>query len=229
MLIAGSNGHIAWGFTNSYGDWTDIVVVEPDPQDPERYLTADGSEPFGIAHETLAIRGGEPAFSSCRARAGGRSSITTRPAGRSRSRGRRIDPRATNLRMLDFETATNVDEALQVANRAGGPVQNFLVADADGPHRLVADGPGAGARELRLDVAAFVARAGRRLDRLAHARGISAHRRSAVGPLVDRERAHDRCRNVARVSWATVVTTSARAPRRSATICSRCALRAPRT
>ena len=34
--------------------------------------------------------------------------------------------------MLDFETATNVDEALQVANRAGTPVQNFLVADAAG-------------------------------------------------------------------------------------------------
>ena len=35
------------------------------------------------------------------------------------------DPRATNLRMLDFETATNVEEALAAANRAGGPVQNF--------------------------------------------------------------------------------------------------------
>ncbi|HJY39570.1 MAG TPA: penicillin acylase family protein, partial [Steroidobacteraceae bacterium] len=32
MLIAGSNGHIAWGYTNSYGDWSDIVIVEPDPQ-----------------------------------------------------------------------------------------------------------------------------------------------------------------------------------------------------
>ena len=51
------------------------------------------------------------------------------------------------------------------------------------PHRLVADGPGAGARDLRLDVAAFVARAGRRLDRLAHARRISARRRSASGRL----------------------------------------------
>ena len=42
------------------------------------------------------------------------------------------DPRATNLHMLDFETATNVDDALLVANRAGGPVQNVVVADADG-------------------------------------------------------------------------------------------------
>src|SRR6185503_1185733 len=46
MLIAGSNGRIAWGYTNSYGDWSDIVIVEPDPQDEERYLTDSGSEPF---------------------------------------------------------------------------------------------------------------------------------------------------------------------------------------
>ncbi|HEX4974007.1 MAG TPA: penicillin acylase family protein, partial [Steroidobacteraceae bacterium] len=37
-----------------------------------------------------------------------------------------------NLHMLDFETATTVDEALSVANRAGGPVQNVLVADTSG-------------------------------------------------------------------------------------------------
>ena len=28
-LIAGSNGHVAWGFTNSQGDWSDLVVLEP--------------------------------------------------------------------------------------------------------------------------------------------------------------------------------------------------------
>ncbi|MBW2264422.1 MAG: penicillin acylase family protein, partial [Deltaproteobacteria bacterium] len=30
-VIAGSNTHVAWGFTNSYGDWVDLVIVEPDP------------------------------------------------------------------------------------------------------------------------------------------------------------------------------------------------------
>ena len=24
LLVAGSNGHIAWGFTNSYGNWLDV-------------------------------------------------------------------------------------------------------------------------------------------------------------------------------------------------------------
>ena len=28
LLVAGSNGHIAWGFTNSYGDWVDVQKAD---------------------------------------------------------------------------------------------------------------------------------------------------------------------------------------------------------
>ena len=73
----------------------------------------------------------------------------------------------------------------------------------------------------------FVARARQRLDRLAHARGISAHRRSrrraACG---QRTRARSMPKPGSRFS-ATAATTSARAPRRSATTCWRCRPRAP--
>ncbi len=132
MLIAGSNGRIAWGYTNSYGDFSDIVVVEPDPQDSERYLTDAGSEPFVNRDETLAIRGAKPAFLVVQSTRWG-PIVDYDDAGRPMVlRWTAHDPRATNLHMLDFETAKNVDEALSVANRAGGPVQNVVVADADG-------------------------------------------------------------------------------------------------
>ena len=29
-VVAGSNGHLAWGLTNSYGDWVDLVELETD-------------------------------------------------------------------------------------------------------------------------------------------------------------------------------------------------------
>ena len=32
-VVVGSNGHVAWGFTNTGGDWSDLVIVEPDPRD----------------------------------------------------------------------------------------------------------------------------------------------------------------------------------------------------
>jgi penicillin amidase len=58
MLVAGSNGHIAWGYTNSYGDFSDLVTVELDPEKPENYLTDTGSEPFVNRDETIEVRGG---------------------------------------------------------------------------------------------------------------------------------------------------------------------------
>ncbi|HET7061267.1 MAG TPA: penicillin acylase family protein, partial [Nitrosospira sp.] len=36
-IAIGSNRQIAWGFTNSYGDFTDWVRVRLDPSDPNRY------------------------------------------------------------------------------------------------------------------------------------------------------------------------------------------------
>ena len=132
MLIAGSNGRIAWGYTNSYGDFSDIVVVDTDPQDPERYLTDAGSEPFLNRDETLQVRGGGPAYLAIQSTRWG-PIVDYDEAGRPLVlRWTAHDPRATNLHMLDFETAKNVDEALLVANRAGGPVQNVVVADTDG-------------------------------------------------------------------------------------------------
>ena len=58
MLVAGSNGHIAWGFTNSYGDWSDFVVVETRSAGCGALPHRHGSEPFENRDETLEVRGG---------------------------------------------------------------------------------------------------------------------------------------------------------------------------
>ena len=131
-LVVGSNRHVAWGFSNSYGDWTDLVAVDVDPTDRGRYLIAGGSEPFTKRVETIRVRGGESVHLEIRATRWG-------PIVMNDSNGRPLalawtahHPHATNLRLLDLERATTVDEALDVANRAGLPVQNFVVADSTG-------------------------------------------------------------------------------------------------
>ena len=131
-LIVGSNGRVAWGFTNSYGDWTDLVVVERDPNDAARYLTPDGPQPFDTRQEILNVKGADPERLQV---------MTTRwgPIISEGSADRLIAlawtahrPRATNLRMLDLEGASEVEAALLAANRAGVPVQNFIAVDASG-------------------------------------------------------------------------------------------------
>lgn len=132
IVVVGSNGRIAWGFTNSYGDWTDLVIVDPDPADEGRYLVGDTSEAFNIHKETIGVRGGDAVEIEVKSTRWG-------PVVNHDAQGRPLalawtahDPRATNIRMLDFENASNVPEALAAANRSGAPVQNFLAIDRDG-------------------------------------------------------------------------------------------------
>lgn len=132
LLIVGSNGTVAWGFTNSYGDWTDLVIVELDPADSSRYLTPDGSEPFEIRRERIEVNGAAAAEVELRFTRWG-------PVVHTDARGRPLalawtahHARATNLRLLDFETAGSTAELLDAANRAGAPVQNILAVDSRG-------------------------------------------------------------------------------------------------
>lgn len=132
MLIVGSNGHVAWGFTNSYGDWTDVVLVEQAPGKADSYLITDGAEPYRVRQETIRVRDGESVRLDVRTTrwgpvigqdVSGRSLVLAWTAHHAR---------ASNLQMLHFETAQSLGQALDVANRAGVPVQNFVAADSTG-------------------------------------------------------------------------------------------------
>ena len=56
-MVVGSNGHVAWGFTNSEGDWVDVVIVETDPDDKDAYLTPDGPRKFEHIEEVIKVKG----------------------------------------------------------------------------------------------------------------------------------------------------------------------------
>jgi penicillin amidase len=132
VMIAGSNGHVAWGFTNSYGDWTDLALVETDPGDPGRYLVDGGSELISCVDEMISIRGGEVVTESvCETRWG----PLLGPDHRGRQRALlwlAHESGAVNMELLRMERAGTVAEAMDVANRAGNPPQNMVVADRDG-------------------------------------------------------------------------------------------------
>ena len=57
VMVAGSNGQVAWGFTNSFGDWADLVILETDPADPARYRTPDGWREMERIPEIIAVAG----------------------------------------------------------------------------------------------------------------------------------------------------------------------------
>ncbi len=130
-LIAGSNGHVAWGFTNSYGDWSDRIRIRLDPHDADRYITPHGPRPFGVREERIAVRGGDDVVHIVRETLWG--PVVSDPLGRLEAiRWTGHDPDAVNLGLLAFEQARSVAEVLAIAPRVGMPPQNVNVGDRDG-------------------------------------------------------------------------------------------------
>jgi penicillin amidase len=126
-LIAGSNGNVAWGFTNTTGDWSDLVEIELDPTDPSRYRTPDGFRSFEVHAETIRVRGEEPVTFEVRETMWGPLVDEERAI-----RWIAHDVDAVNVKLALLENATTVAEALDAAARIGIPPQNLVCADRDG-------------------------------------------------------------------------------------------------
>lgn len=131
FVVAGSNGNIAWGYTNSYGDWSDAVVVRPGSV-PGTYRTADGDRPFDVYREVIDIKGGRSQVLEIRETVWGPVDDVDYPHGEIAVSWIAHKPEAVNLRLIALETVENVTAALDVANTIGMPPQNFVTGDSDG-------------------------------------------------------------------------------------------------
>lgn len=130
-LTVGSNGRVAWAFTNSYIDTVDVVPLEVD-ESGGRYRTPDGWQRFEEHAETIRVKGSAPEQMTVRWTRWG--PVVQEPAG-----GRALavawnahDPSALNFAGLALLEAGSVREAISIMHRAGMPNQNLIVADAAG-------------------------------------------------------------------------------------------------
>ena len=57
FTLIGHNGRVAWGFTTTHSDTQDLFVEQVAPDDPTRYLTPAGTEPFETREEVIRVRG----------------------------------------------------------------------------------------------------------------------------------------------------------------------------
>ncbi|NIL94587.1 MAG: penicillin acylase family protein [Woeseiaceae bacterium] len=132
FVIGGSNSRIAWGNTNSYGDWSDAVVLQPGSR-PNTYRSGGADLPFDEIIERIDVRGGESIELVVRETIWGPvHDDVDYPDGEIAIRWIAHDIEALNLNLAGLETAASVEEALDIANAMGGPPQNFVVGDDAG-------------------------------------------------------------------------------------------------
>ena len=131
-VVVGSTGKVAWGFTNTQGDWHDLVVIEVDPHDREVYRTPEGPRRFEHHKELLRVKGGRDQTFDVVSTIWG-PVIDKDHHGRPRAlRWTAYDREAVNSGLVRLETAKNVEDALRLAAQAGLPPQNFVCGDAQG-------------------------------------------------------------------------------------------------
>ncbi len=131
-MVVGSNGQIAWGFTNSYGDWQDWVRLQMDPAHPGRYKVPEGWAAIERHAEHIQVKGQPDTV------------LMVEDTRWGPIMGRDVDgaplalawiagqPRGYNLALMQFERMPDVASALNLAPQLGMPPQNLLVADSAG-------------------------------------------------------------------------------------------------
>lgn len=130
LVVVGSNGRVAWAFTNSRADTTDVVRLESVPGESGSYRTAEGPEPFELVQETIEVREGEDLTLDTRWTRWG--PVVEEDGELFALRWTAHETEAVNLNLLKMETAAGLEEALEISRDSGLPALNFFVATADG-------------------------------------------------------------------------------------------------
>jgi penicillin G amidase len=129
-VIVGSNGHVAWGFTNSYADTSDWYPVSPCAEGKPATETCDRTTRHA---ETISVAGAEAVpFEVVETDYG---PILHEPAGDTPALALRWAahlPGALNFELADVASAGDLASALAVAERTAIPAQNLVIGDRDG-------------------------------------------------------------------------------------------------
>jgi penicillin amidase len=130
LVIVGSNGRVAWAFTNSYADTLDLVRLQQDGAHPGQVRTPFGWETPVERIETIQVKGGPAQQLVVRETSLG----PIREAGGTLYAVHWVahDPAALNLNHLQLETANTLDAALAAAAADGIPAQNVVLGDDRG-------------------------------------------------------------------------------------------------
>ncbi len=130
-MVVGSNERVAWGFTNSYGDWGKIITLKTN-EEKTQYLGADGWKDFILYDHVIQSSSGHSKE---------HLTIETQwgPVIGTNHKGELLvhqwlayAPQSVNLSILEMETVQTMREGLNTASTLGVPQQNIVIVDDKG-------------------------------------------------------------------------------------------------
>lgn len=131
-IVIGSNGRVAWGFTNGYIDTADWVRVIRDPADASRYRTADGWSSVSKYTEVIHVHGAADVSLDIEETVWGPILAKDADGTALALAWTAQQPGAVNVELGRMDQAETSDEAVAIAQASGMPPQNLVVGDKSG-------------------------------------------------------------------------------------------------
>lgn len=129
-VIVGGNGHVAWGFTNSYIDTADWLLLPAESFEEDGNVRSRAREE--TFEETIHVAGADPVRMPVHESYWG-PILHRLPDGDALAlRWVAHLPGAVRIDFADMALAGDIEQAFTVADRAGIPAQNLVVADGTG-------------------------------------------------------------------------------------------------
>nr|MBA2237674.1 penicillin acylase family protein [Lysobacter sp.] len=128
-VVVGSNGHVAWGFTNSYGDWLDWKREPACTTSPSGKRRCAGTRSFT---ETIMVAGAPAVELQVEETDWGPVLDTAEDGTRLALRWVAHLPGSLSLEITDFARVTSLESLFGVADRVGMPAQNLIAGDSSG-------------------------------------------------------------------------------------------------
>jgi penicillin G amidase len=118
-VIVGSNTHVAWGFTNSYGDWLDWYVVHPE-------------DSIKIYKEKILVKGAAPVEFEIRESNGRPIMVKDVNGNELALQWVAHTPGSLSTKIFSLANVKNNQEALSLFQQSGMPHQNAVFGDSSG-------------------------------------------------------------------------------------------------
>ena len=130
-IVVGSNGAVAWGFTNTNIDTSDLIELSINPENENQYLTRDGYVDFDIIKEAINVKGGKADTLMVKETIWG--PVLDKGAGKQYAyRWVAHMPDGVNMSLMQMEGAQSVSDVMDMAGNMGIPAQNAMIVDRNG-------------------------------------------------------------------------------------------------
>lgn len=130
--VVGSNGEVAWGNTNAYGDWMDFVRLHKAASNPDRYQDATGEQAIEHFSEEILVKGAPSETLVVRQTQFGPITAKDRDGEELALAWVAHRDGGVNVTPVEFELSQSADELLARARQAGMPHNNVVAADRAG-------------------------------------------------------------------------------------------------